>query len=94
MPADFIPARVCILICEIILTLPCAAERDTYGTLIDIQKVDILGESSSEHLSSYLSQIGNPYFFRVGSVPVQISFQANGRPLEEKIKSYFMALKI
>ena len=22
MPADFIPARVCILICEIILTLP------------------------------------------------------------------------
>lgn len=74
--------------------LSYAAEKDTYGTLIDIQKVDILGESSSERLSSYLSQIGNPYFFRVGSIPVQISFQANGRPLEEKIKSYFMALKI
>lgn len=71
-----------------------AAEKDTRGTLTDIRKVEILGKSSSERLSSYLSQIGDPYYFRVGSVPVQISFHSNSRPLEEKIKSYFMALKI
>jgi len=27
LPADFIPPRVCILICEIILTLPCGASN-------------------------------------------------------------------
>ena len=40
--------------------LSCAAERDTYGTLIDIQKVDILGESRSRPTADRWKKKSNP----------------------------------
>ena len=62
--------------------------------LQDISEVSISGETAYQRLESFLSQIGNPYCFRVGKTPVRISFCTGEKPLEEKLRSYFMSLKV
>lgn len=62
--------------------------------LQDILEVEVKGETAGQRLESYLSQVGNPYCFRVGKTPVRISFKACGETLDKKIKSYFLSLKI
>lgn len=61
--------------------------------LQDILTVEVSGETASQRLESYLDQVGNPYCFRVGNTPVQISFKSCEETLDKKIKSYFMGLK-
>lgn len=63
------------------------------GALPDLLDVKIEGETPAQRLESYLAQVGNPYCFRVGKTPVRITFNAGGRPLESKLKSYFLSLK-
>lgn len=41
-----------------------------------------------ERLEKYLKDIGNPYEFRVGDVEVMISFESDGRSLQEKLEGY------
>ena len=62
--------------------------------LQDILEVKISGETASQRLESYISQVGNPYRFRVGNTPVRISFKSCEETLDKKIKSYFLGLKI
>ena len=62
--------------------------------LQDILEVELKGETACQRLESYLAQVGNPYCFRVGNTPVRISFKSCGEPLDRKIKSYFLGLKI
>ena len=69
--------------------------KDTAPDLLqDILEVEVKGETASQRLESYLTQVGNPYCFRVGKTPVRISFSASEKPLEEKLRSYFMSLKV
>lgn len=63
------------------------------GTLPDLLDVTIEGDTPAQRLESYLSQVGNPYCFRVGKTPVRITFSEGGKPLENKLKSYFLSLK-
>lgn len=62
--------------------------------LQDILEIKIQGETASQRLESYLEQVGNPYCFRVGKTPVQISYGPSEETLDAKIKSYFLGLKI
>lgn len=61
-------------------------------TLPDLLHVKIEGETPIERLESLLSSIENPYCFRVGNTPVKISFCGENN-LENKLRSYFVALK-
>lgn len=61
--------------------------------LRDIREADIAGAAPCQRLERYLSQVGNPYCFRVGKTPVRISFKPRGEPLEDKIRAYFLGLK-
>ena len=75
--------------------LACSNVSDRQSdTLQDILKVEISGETAHQRLESFLSQVGNPYCFRVGKTPVRISFSASEKPLEEKLRSSFMSLKV
>ena len=60
--------------------------------LRDLRTAAGRGDRARERLERYVEQIGNPYCFRVGDTPVQISFVGE-RTLEECLLSYFTALK-
>ena len=67
--------------------LACSNVSDRQSdTLQDILKVEISGETAHQRLESFLSQVGNPY--------CPITFSASEKPLEEKLRSYFMSLKV
>lgn len=61
--------------------------------LKDVLEVEISGETACQRLESYVSQVGNPYCFRVGKTPVRISFKDCEKTLDQKIRSYFLGLK-
>lgn len=63
------------------------------GDLKDIMQIEVKGTTIGQKLENYLSQVENPYYFRVGKTPVRISFNNAERPLEEKLKAYFLGLK-
>ena len=63
------------------------------GSLPDISGVTIRGESPVQRLESLLSQVDNPYCFRVGNTPVRVSFRENGDTLENSLRRYFLSLK-
>ena len=60
--------------------------------LRDLRTAAVRGDTPRKRLERYVEQIGNPYCFRVGDTPVQISFVGE-RTLEECLLSYFTALK-
>ena len=62
-------------------------------TLPDLPGIRIEGETPAERLESYLAQTNNPYCFRVGDVPVKISFSGVEATLEDKLRKYFLGLK-
>lgn len=61
--------------------------------LVDLADVTIEGTTAAERLESFLSQIKNPYHYKVGKTTVHISFVPGAPPLEDKLKTYFMGLK-
>ncbi len=72
------------------------AKEDICGrdpaALPDLLEVKICGESAAERFTSFLSQVKNPYCFRVGNTPVKVLFSGD-KALESKIKAHFIALK-
>ncbi len=44
-------------------------------------------------MESYLKQIKNPYCFLCENTPVKVGFASGGKPLEDKLTDYFIALK-
>lgn len=60
----------------------------------DILEIEFEGETANQRLENCLRQAGNPYCFRVGNTPVRVSFRPDGETLDQKIKSYFLGLKI
>jgi hypothetical protein len=80
---------------ELLKRMACSELAGTSPDLLkDISEVGISGETASQRLETFLSQVGNPYCFRVGKTPVRISFCEEEKPLEEKLRSYFMGLKV
>ena len=61
--------------------------------LIDISDVTIMGKTAAERLESLLSQMPNPYYYKVEKTAVHISFAPDAAPLEDKLKAYFIGLK-
>jgi len=46
-----------------------------------------------ERLELFLYQIGNPYCFKVGGTPVQVSFSSGRKTLDEALNNYLTNLK-
>ena len=63
--------------------------------LVDLSTVSITGDTPAQRLDSYLTQVKNPYLFRVGNTPVKISFPYNcdEKPLLDRLKSHLLSLK-
>ena len=64
-----------------------------FEELVDLNNVTICGSTENKKVISFLEQIGNPYYYKVGSTPVKVSFENNAQPLDEKLKSFFINLK-
>lgn len=62
------------------------------GTLPDLPAVSINGETPAQRLNDLLSQVENPYCFRIGKTPVKIKFSGE-KELEIILKSHFLSLK-
>ena len=62
------------------------------GTLPDLPDVKISGGTPVERLESLLSQVENPYCFRIGKTPVKIMFSGENS-LNSVLKSHFLSLK-
>lgn len=60
--------------------------------LTDLRSVTIRGRTPGQRLRSYLSQVEDPCCFRVGDVPVRVTFVGQ-RSLEDCLRDYFTALK-
>ena len=62
--------------------------------LVDISQIEIdTSMPVTERLSSYLTQIKNPYYFRCGKIMVHLLFDEDGDNLESLLKQYFISLK-
>ena len=58
-------------------------------SLVDIRDVKIdTSLPVPERIKSYIEQVKNPYYFRVGDVAVHISYTENGPSLQELLESY------
>ena len=62
--------------------------------LVDINQVKIdTSMPVTDRLSSYLTQIKNPYYFRCGKTMVHLLFNEDGDSLESLLKQYFINRK-
>ena len=61
--------------------------------MADLCSVEIHGASPEARMESFLSQVGNPYHFKVGKAQVKISFTPGGEPLRDKLYRHFVSLK-
>lgn len=58
-------------------------------SLVDIRDVKIdTSLPVSERIKSYIEQVKNPYYFRVGDVVVHVSYAENGPSLQELLEGY------
>lgn len=60
------------------------------SSLVDIRDVKIdTSLSVPERIKSYLEQVKNPYYFRVGDVAVHVCYAENGPTLQEVMEGYY-----
>ena len=60
------------------------------STLVDIRDVKIdTSLPVPERIKSYLEQVKNPYYFRVGDVAVHVCYAENGPTLQEVMEGYY-----
>lgn len=58
--------------------------------LKDISEVKINSDLPViERILSFMVQIGNPYLFKVGNVPVKVGFSQNGPTLQKSLEIFF-----
>lgn len=57
--------------------------KDITSIRIDTQKPVV------ERILSYMEQIGNPYLFKVGDIPVKVSFNDKGLTLQRSLELFF-----
>lgn len=62
-------------------------------SLVDLSTVIINSDlEKKEKLAKYIQQIRNPYCFVCDGIVVKVSFDKNGKSLEEKLSNYFLSL--
>lgn len=62
-------------------------------SLVDLSTVIINPDlEKKEKLAKYIQQIRNPYCFVCDGIVVKVSFDKNGKSLEEKLSNYFLSL--
>lgn len=69
-------------------------EKVDPSTLVDINTVVIdKGLPHEEKILSFIQEIGNPYCFSSGGIPVCIRFCGEGNDLSQSLVNYFSMLK-
>jgi len=64
------------------------------STLVDINAVSInQGLPHEEKILSYISQMGNPYCFLSGDIPVRMRFVTEDKSLSQSLVNFFSQLK-
>ena len=64
------------------------------STLTDIDAIAINQKLTHEDkILSFIRQMGNPYCFISGGVPVRVRFAGNGKELSHSLVKYFTTLK-
>lgn len=64
------------------------------STLVDINTVSINQElPHEEKILSYITQMGNPYCFLSGDIPVRMRFVAGDKSLSQSLINFFSQLK-
>jgi len=62
--------------------------------LVDIDSIDINHAlPHEEKILSFIRQVGNPYCFISGGVPVRVCFAGEGKNLSQSLVNYFTMLK-
>lgn len=62
-------------------------------SLVDLSTVIMNSDlEKKEKLAKYIQQIRNPYCFVCDGIVVKVSFDKNGKSLEEKLSNYFLSL--
>ncbi|MBR1445051.1 MAG: hypothetical protein IJ583_16145 [Firmicutes bacterium] len=57
--------------------------------LVDIRNVKVNKDLDiKERIADYVNQIKNPYCFLCGDVVVKVSYNENGKPLENLLENY------
>lgn len=63
------------------------------ATLVDISKIKIDMELTREQrMAEFISQIRNPYCFKVGDVAVSVGFSNDGVTFNQRMESYLQTL--
>ena len=61
---------------------------------MELNQVKVDGAApAADRLWQYLSQVKNPYAFRVGDVAVKIEFSSSGRSMTDALSNYLLGLK-
>lgn len=69
-------------------------DRIDPSTLIDIHSVAVAEELPHEQkILSVIEQMGNPYCFLSGDIPVRVRFTSTEKSLSESLVNYFSLLK-
>ena len=64
------------------------------ATLVDINSIAINHTlTHEEKILSFIRQMGNPYCFLSGGIPVRVCFVGEGKKLSQSLVNYFSALK-
>lgn len=64
------------------------------ATLVDIDTIAINHTlPHDEKILSFIQQMGNPYCFISGGVPVRVRFAGEGKTLSQSLVNYFSMLK-
>ncbi len=62
------------------------------NSLVDLNTIDIDNDNSKEiKILDYITQINNPYLFRVGDIAVKLVFKEDGRSLQDELKKLISA---
>jgi len=65
--------------------MPHTQKKIDPNTLVDVREVKIdCSLPQTERIQSFVSQIKNPYCFKVGDVVVNVSYAGNGETLNER----------
>ena len=81
---------------KVLNSAPAQAKRNDpfegidIDSLVDIRNVKIdTSLPVLERIKSYIEQVKNPYYFRVGDVAVHVSYSESGPSLQDILEGYF-----
>lgn len=65
-------------------------ENYNMNDLVDIRDIVVDKKQPIENrILSFVEQVKNPYFFKVGNIAVKVNFNNNNASLQERLENYF-----